>query len=45
MSEEDCQVFTFDNAVKLWASLKLDFFKGTVVESQVLKPQAKRGCA
>ena len=40
MSEEDFHAFTFGNAVKLWASLNPDFFKGTVVESQVRKLQA-----
>jgi hypothetical protein len=45
MSEEDCQAFTFGNAVKLWASLNPDFFKGTVVESQVRKLQAQMGIA
>ena len=39
MPEEDFQAFTFGNAVKLWASLNPDFFKGTVVESQVRKLQ------
>ena len=29
-------------AVKLWASLNPDFFKGTIVESQVRKLQAQR---
>jgi hypothetical protein len=45
MSEEDFQAFTFGNAVKLWASLNPDFFKGTVVESQVRKLQAQMGIA
>jgi len=45
MSEEDFQAFTFGNAVKLWASLNPDFFKGTVVESQVCKLQARTGQA
>jgi hypothetical protein len=43
MSEEDFQAFTFGNAVKLWASVNPDFFKGTVVESQVRKLQAQMG--
>jgi hypothetical protein len=41
MSEEDFHAFTFGNAVKLWASLNPDFFKDTVVESQVRKLQAE----
>jgi hypothetical protein len=45
MSEEDFHAFTFGNAVKLWASLNPDFFKGTVVESQVRKLQAQTGHA
>jgi len=45
MSEEDFQAFTFGNAVKLWASVNPDFFKGTVVESQVQKLQAQLGTA
>ena len=32
MSEEDFHAFSFGNAVRLWASLNSDFFKGTVVE-------------
>jgi predicted TIM-barrel fold metal-dependent hydrolase len=32
MSEEDFYAFSFGNAVRLWASLDADFFKGTVVE-------------
>ena len=43
MSEEDFQAFTFGNAIKLWASLNPDFFKGTVVESQVRKLQTQTG--
>jgi len=34
MSEEDFHAFSFGNAVRLWASLNPDFFKGTVVEKQ-----------
>jgi hypothetical protein len=34
MSEEDFHAFSFCNAVRLWASLNPDFFKGTVVEKQ-----------
>ncbi len=41
MSEEDFHAFTCGNAVKLWAGLNPDFFKGTVVESQVRKLQAE----
>jgi len=45
MSEEDFHAFTFGNAVKLWASLNPDFFKGTIVESQVRTLQAETGQA
>ena len=45
MSEEEFQAFTFGNPVNLWASLNPDFFKGTVVESQVRKLQAQGGQA
>lgn len=34
LSEEDFHAFSFGNAVKLWASLNPDFFKGTVVERE-----------
>jgi len=34
LSEEDFDAFTFGNAVRLWASLNPDFFKGTVVERE-----------
>jgi hypothetical protein len=34
MCEEDFHAFTFGNAVRLWASLNPDFFKGTAVEKQ-----------
>jgi hypothetical protein len=34
MSEEDFHAFSFGNAVRLWASLNPDFFKGTTVEKQ-----------
>ena len=34
MSEEDFHAFSFGNAVRLWAGLNPDFFKGTVVENQ-----------
>jgi predicted TIM-barrel fold metal-dependent hydrolase len=34
MAEEDFQAFCFGNAVRLWASLNSDFFKGTAVEKQ-----------
>ena len=34
MSEEDFHAFSFGNAVRLWASLNRDFFKGTVVERE-----------
>jgi len=43
MSEEDFYAFTFGNAVKLWASLNPDFFKGTVVEKEVKQYLAKNG--
>jgi hypothetical protein len=33
MAEEDFYAFSFGNAVRLWASLNSDFFKGTVVEN------------
>jgi hypothetical protein len=45
MTEEEFHAFTFGNPVKLWASLNPDFFKGTVVESQVRKLQAQTGQA
>jgi hypothetical protein len=45
LSEEDFHAFAFGNPVKLWASLNPDFFKGTVVESQVRKLQAQGGQA
>jgi len=32
LSDEDFHAFSFGNAVRLWASLNPDFFKGTVVE-------------
>ena len=32
MAEEDFHAFSFGNAVRLWASLNPDFFKGTTVE-------------
>jgi predicted TIM-barrel fold metal-dependent hydrolase len=35
MSEEDFYAFTFGNAVRLWAALNRDFFKGTAVEEAV----------
>jgi hypothetical protein len=34
LSEEDFHAFSFGNAVRLWASLNRDFFKGTVVERE-----------
>jgi hypothetical protein len=37
MSEQDFYAFTFGNAVKLWASLNPDFFRGTVVENAVTR--------
>jgi hypothetical protein len=39
------RVTPIGNAVKLWASLNLDSFTGTVAESQVRKPQARTGQA
>ena len=45
MSEEDFYAFTFGNAVKLWASLNPDFFKGTVVEKAVKRFLDDRGAA
>lgn len=34
LSEEDFHAFSFGNAVRLWASLNPDFFKGTTVERE-----------
>jgi predicted TIM-barrel fold metal-dependent hydrolase len=34
LSEEDFHAFSFGNAVRLWASLNREFFKGTVVERE-----------
>ncbi|MDO8434287.1 MAG: amidohydrolase family protein [Candidatus Binatus sp.] len=40
MSEEDLRDFMFVNPARLWTEMNSDFFKGTVVESQVRKLSA-----
>ncbi len=37
MTEDDFRDFVFSNPVKLWTTLKPDFFKDTAVESAVLR--------
>jgi hypothetical protein len=37
INEEDFRDFMFVNPVRLWTDMNPDFFKGTVVESQVGK--------
>jgi predicted TIM-barrel fold metal-dependent hydrolase len=43
MSEEDFRAFTFTNAADLWTATNPDFFKGTVVETQVSAYIADKG--
>jgi predicted TIM-barrel fold metal-dependent hydrolase len=43
LSEEDFRDFVFGNAVRLWAGMNPDFFKGTVIEKQAAEYlQARR---
>ena len=37
ITEEDFRDFVFVNPAKMWAGMNPDFFKGTVVESDVKK--------